>query len=330
MIAARSGDTGAFANLVEPHRAGLQAHCYRMLASAEDAEDALQEVLLRAWQRLGQFEGRAPIGSWLYTIATRTALDMASHRPKRILPLDHDTRDGSDDLRTSSAEAPWLGPYPTDQLGLSSGMASPEARYELRESVELAFVAAAQHLAPRQRAVLLLRDVLGFTAQEAAETLGMTVAAANSALQRARVAISERCREPSQQATLRSVGDIKVRALVTRYMDALERADMDGMLALLVEDASWEMPPEPVWYRGHHAIAGFLKGGPFQVRWRHLPTQANGQVAVGCYLWDADENAYRGAVLDVLSLRGAQISAVTAFIGSADFRLFGLPLQLDP
>lgn len=329
--AALRGDEAAFRELVEPYRSGLHAHCYQMLASVQDAEDALQEALLRAWLRLRQFEGRASLGSWLYTIATRTALDLTSRRPARTLPLD----DAPAVRLNAVSEVPladtaWVEPYPADQLGLATGFASPEARYELRESVELAFIAAVQHLAPRQRAMLLLRDVLGFSAHEAAETLGMTVAAANSALERARAAVAQRCPDPSQQATLRAVGDAHVQNLVTRYVDALERADMDVMLDLLVEDASWAMPPSPQWYRGHAAIAEFLSEGPFRVRWRHVPTRANGQVAVGCYAWDPKLQLYSAHVLDVLTLRGTRVSAVTAFIGGEIFPHFGLPLELAP
>jgi RNA polymerase sigma-70 factor, ECF subfamily len=329
LIAARSGDKGAFAELVGPHRAGLHAHCYRMLASMEDAEDALQEALLRAWVGLAKFEGRGSIQSWLYTIASRAALDLASRRPKRVLPLDSIPTAEVHGGGVSASETTWVGPFPAEQLGLGNGLASPEARYELRESVELAFIAAAQHLAPRQRAVLLLRDVLGFSAQEAATALGMTVAAANSGLERARAAVAQRCPEPSQQSTLRSVGDARVRDLVTRYSEALERADMEGMLALLVEDASWAMPPEPQWYLGREAIAGFLADGPFQVQWRHLETRANGQIALGCYLWDASRQTFSAAVLDVLTLRGPQIAAVTAFLDGAIFPRFGLPLEVS-
>ena len=321
--AARDGDEAAFGALVEPHRAGLHAHCYQMLASVQDAEDALQEALLRAWQRLGQFEGRASFRTWLYTIATRTTLDLTSQRPKRILPLDAEL------VASSGGETASLEPFPADQLGLASGFASPEARYELHESVELAFIAAVQHLAPRQRAMLLLRDVLGFSAVESAETLGMTVAAANSALERARATITRRCPDPSQQATLRSIGDGPVHDLVTRYTDALERADLEAMLDLLVEDATWAMPPSQEWYRGRHAIRQFLVEGPFAVRWRHIPTRANGQIAIGCYLWEPATQQYEAAVLDVLTLAGRRIAAITAFfIDKGSFPSFGLPLAV--
>jgi RNA polymerase sigma factor (sigma-70 family) len=190
LAAALRGDEAAFQDLVEPFRVGLHAHCYRMLGCVQDAEDALQEALLRAWLRLSQFQGRASFSTWLYTIATRTALDVTARRPKRLLPLDYLTGATGAGASGLSSEIAYLEPFPADQIGLGVGLASPEARYELRESVELAFMAAVQHLAPRQRAILLLRDVLGFSAREAADTLGTTVAAANSALERARAAVT--------------------------------------------------------------------------------------------------------------------------------------------
>jgi RNA polymerase sigma-70 factor (ECF subfamily) len=328
--AALQGDESAFRELVEPNHAGLHAHCYQMLASVQDAEDALQEALLKAWMRLSQFERRASFRTWVYTIATRTALDMTARKPMRVLPLDDTLATGADrEAGKPVSEIAWLEPYPTEHLGVPAGYANPEARYELRESVELAFVAAVQHLAPRQRAVLLLREVLGFSAQETAGTLEMTVAAVNSALERARAAIAQRCPDPSQQATLRSLGDAHAQSLVARYMDALDHADLHQMLDLLVEDASWAMPPETKWYGGREAVTGFLVEDAFSVRWRHAPTVANGQLAVGCYIWDAGRGLYQAEVLDVLTLRGPRISAVTAFIDRDIFPSFGLPVTLD-
>jgi RNA polymerase sigma-70 factor (ECF subfamily) len=327
--AAVGGDEAAFRDLVEPYRAGLHAHCYQMLASIEDAEDALQDALLKAWKGLGQFEGRSSIRTWLYSIATRSALDITARRPMRMLPLEGGWEMDTVEWGQPLTETLWIEPYPADQLGLASGLASPEARVELRESVELAFIAAVQHLAPRQRATLLLREVLGFSAQETAEMLGTTSTAVNSALERARSAVALRCPDPSQQVTLRSLGDARIQDLVTRYMDTLERADLEGLLGLLVEDASWAMPPTPEFFRGHAAITEFMQDdGPFTVRWRHMPARANGQVAVGCYLWNETAGKYIGEVIDVLTLRGPKISAVTAFGPPAIFPKFGLPLNL--
>jgi RNA polymerase sigma-70 factor (ECF subfamily) len=345
--AARSGDERAYRQLIEPHRSELHAHCYRMLGSVHDAEDALQDSLLRAWRGLPRFEGRSSPRSWLYRIATNACLDAVARRPKRVLPIDHGpAADPADGVGEPLVESVWIEPYPDERLGVEDGPMAPEARYERRESLELAFVAALQHLPARQRAVLILREVLGFSAREVAETLDTTVPSVNSALQRARATLEGRLPERSQQATLRSLGDERLRAVVERYMDAMERGDVDAVVAMLVEDATWSMPPLTVWYRGREAIAGFLSQSAFTVRWRHLPAHANGQVAVGCYAWDAATDEYLGSVIDVLTLRDDRIAGVTAFatvdvfsrlgregvpyVTSELFAGFGLPDRLPP
>jgi RNA polymerase sigma-70 factor (ECF subfamily) len=315
--AARGGDHDAYRALVEPHRAELHAHCYRMLGSVHDAEDALQEALLRAWRGLPRFEGRSSTRAWLYKIATNTSLRLMERRPQRVLPVDHEPAD---------EDPTWIEPYSDAEL--TDGHAAPEARYEQRESVELAFIAALQHLPARQRAALILREVLGFSAQEVADVLETTVPAVNSALQRARRTLDERLPDRSQQATLRALGDERTRAIVQRYVDALERADVPAVLAMLADDATWSMPPIPDWYRGHEAIAGFLRDGPFKVQWRHLPTRVNGQLAVGCYLLDDESGRYEAHVVDVLTLDGTAIAAVTAFVDRSVFARFGLPAAL--
>jgi RNA polymerase sigma-70 factor, ECF subfamily len=318
-----------FRRLVEPHRAELHAHCYRMLGSVHDAEDALQDALLRAWRGLPRFEGRSSLRSWLYRIATNTSLDVISRRRKRVLPIDYGpSADPHDEFGEPVGESVWIEPYPDERQGLEDGFAGPEARYERRESVELAFVAALQHLPASQRAVLLLRDVLGFSARETAEALETTVHSVNSALRRARIAVDERLPEQSQQVTLRALGDEGVREVVEAYIDALERGDIDAILAMLAEEATWSMPPYPSWYRGHKAITDFLTEGPLRERWRHISTHANGQVAVGCYLWDAQKRSYVAAVLDVLTLQGSRLTAVTAFVTPEAFRRFGLPNEV--
>jgi RNA polymerase sigma-70 factor (ECF subfamily) len=299
---------------IELHRKELHAHCYRMLGSLHDAEDALQEALLRAWRGLDRFQGRSSLRTWLYTIATNTCLTAIARRPTRALPVDYGA--------AADPHGPWIEPYPSDEL---AGLSAPEARYERRESVELAFVAALQHLAPRPRAVLVLREVLGFSAREVADALDTSVAAVNSALQRARKVVDERMPPISQQATLRALGDERMRAIVEEYTDALERGDVDAVMALLTEDATWSMPPLPEWYGGHAAIVGFLEGGPMRKRWRHLATHANGQLAVGCYMWDDEAGVYAAQVIDVLTLRGDRIAAITAFIDGSLFPRFGLP-----
>ena len=323
-----------FRRLVEPYRAELHAHCYRMLGSVHDAEDALQDAMLRAWRALPRFEGRSSVRSWLYRIATNTSLDLIGRRPKRVLPVDYvagsDPHDEESSAGEPLVESAWVEPYPDDRLGVEDGLASPAARYEQRESVELAFTAALQHLPATQRAVLILRDVLGFSARESAEMLETTVQSVNSALRRARGSVRGRLPDASQQATLRALGDEAVRDVVERYMAALDRGDVDALVGMLAEDATWSMPPHHEWFRGHEAITGFLVEGPLRERWRHLPAHANGQPAVGCYRWDAERGSYVAAVLDVLTLDGAGIAEVTAFVTPEIFPRFGLPEELAP
>jgi RNA polymerase sigma-70 factor (ECF subfamily) len=213
-------------------------------------------------------------------------------------------------------ESVWIEPYPDEALGLEDGYASPDASYEQREAVELAFVAALQHLPATQRAVLILREVLGFSANEAAEALETTVASVNSALQRARAAVSERVPEQSQQETLRGLGDDGLRELVARYVDAWERCDVEAFAAMLADDASFAMPPLATWYRGREAIAAWAAGWPLSGdwRWRTVFTRANGQPALGFYAWDPEQGAYLPFALNVLTLHGSQVADVTAFV----------------
>jgi RNA polymerase sigma-70 factor, ECF subfamily len=326
--AARAGDHGAFGRLVEPHRAELHAHCYRMLGSLHDAEDALQDTLLRAWRGLPRFEGGSPLRPWLYRIATNACLDVIAKRPKRVLPIDHGLPVGADaGPGAPLSERVWLEPYPDEPLGLADGFAAPEARYEQRESVELAFIAALQHLPARQRAVLILREVLGFSAREVAQSLETTTASVNSALQRARQAVEERLPSQSQQTTLRSLGDERLRGVVQRYIDAWERRDVDGMVAMLVEEATFAMPPFPNWFRGRDVVIAFISstGKP---PLRYVPTRANGQAAVGWYMWNARDERYLPTSLEVLTLEGAQVKDITAFVFPELFPRFGLPVEL--
>jgi len=327
LAAARGGDEEAFRRIVEPHRAELHAHCYRMLGSLHDAEDALQNVMLRAWRGLRRFEGRSATRAWLYKIATNVCLDAIGKRPKRVLPIDYapPARTG-DDPGEPLSESVWVEPYPDERLGLEDGHAAPEARYEQREAVELAFIAALQHLPPRQRAALILREVLGFSAREVAAALDTTVASVNSALQRARKAVDERLPEQSQQATMRSLGDERLRRVVEDFVDAFERGDIDAILNLLAEDATFTMPPYASWYRGREAIADswLMPGGP-PPRLRYVPTRANGQLALATYQLDRDEGGYVPIALDVLTLDGPRIADVTAFRMPEAFRSFGLP-----
>jgi RNA polymerase sigma-70 factor (ECF subfamily) len=327
---ARGGDEDAFRRLVEPHRNELHAHCYRMLGSLDDAEDAVQDALLRAWRGLAGFEGRSSLRSWLYAIATNTCLDLIRRRRRRVLPTDYGpATDPEDESEAPRIESASIEPYPDEALDLEPGFASPAARYERREAVELAFIAALQHLPPRQRAVLILRDVLGFSGREVAEALDTTVGSVNGALHRARQAIGDRLPDESQQATLRALGDRGIREFVERYVEAWERGDVDAIVAMLVEDVRMAMPPMALWYRGRDAVARFLAAQPLRLeRWRFVPLRANGQLAFGTYSWDAEKERYVGSAMDVLTLRGAQIEAITAFVDPELFPSFGLPEEL--
>jgi RNA polymerase sigma-70 factor, ECF subfamily len=332
--AARRGDEDAFARLVGPHRTALHAHCYRMLGSVPDAEDALQEALLRAWRGLPRFEGRSPLRSWLLTIATNACLRAVERRPRRVLPIDYGpAADPHDGPGEPLVESVWVDPYPDERLGLEDGFAGPQARYEQRESVELAFVAALQHLPARQRAVLILRDVLGYSAREVAEALETTPAAVYSALQRAHRTVDERLPEESQQATLRSLGDAALRGIVDGYVDAWGRGDVDALVAMLAEDATMAMPPIPTWYAGREAVAGFLRRRPLAgdaPRWRLVPVRANGQPAFGHYIWHTDKESFMPHGINVLTLDGPRIAEITAFLDPSAFGRFGLPDEIGP
>ena len=327
--AARAGDETAYAGLVEPFRSELHAHCYRMLGSLHDAEDAMQDVFLRAWRALERLEDRGALRAWLYRIATNVCLDVLRRRPKRVLPIDYGPATGDTDAGQPLADSVWVEPYPDGELGLEDGFAAPEARYEQREGVELAFIAALQHLPPRQRAVLILREVLGFSAREVAATLETTVAAVNSSLQRARSTVDARLPERSQQATLRSLGNEQVREFVERFIDAFERGDVDSITSMLAEDATFAMPPYAAWSRGRAAIAGswLMPGEPFSDL-RYLPAQANGQPAVAAYRLQPDGTAFVAIALDVLTLRDHRIISVTAFRTPELFPHFGLAAEL--
>lgn len=324
--AARHGDSEAFGHLVERYRRELKTHSYRMLGSYDDAEDALQETLLRAWRALPRFEGRSSIRSWLYRIATNTCLRAIERRPKRILPIDYAP---ASDPRAAFAEPVnepiWLESYPDAELGLVDS--GPAARYEQREAVELAFIAALQHLPARQRAVLILRDVLGFSARETAAALQTTPVSVDSALQRAHRTVDARLPTQTQQETIRLIGGDDLRKLVKRYVAAWERNDIAELISLLAEDVRMAMPPLPIWYSGRVQVAAFLRRYALSGRksWRLVPTAANGQVALAGYLWDGQVGAFAPYCLYVLALRGRQIAEITAFVTPSTFQHFGLP-----
>ena len=306
LAAARAGDADAFGRLVGGHRAELLAHCYRMLGSLHDAEDALQESLVRAWRGLPTFRAGA-LRPWLYRIATNRCLTLIEQRARRELPADLSPG-------APLTEVAWLEPFPDRRLG-------PAATVEQREGIGLAFVAALQHLSGPQRAALLLREVLGFSAAEVAAQLDTTVAAVNSGLQRARAALAERRPAPGDPPP----ADDKIKELADRYAAAWEAADVGTIVALLTDGATYSMPPLPEWYRGRAAIREFLLTGPLRHRWRLRPAYANGQLAFGTYLWDEDRAAYVWAGLDVLRLDGPRIVEVVSFLTDGLQRDFDLP-----
>jgi RNA polymerase sigma-70 factor (ECF subfamily) len=320
----------AFQELAEPYRRQLQVHCYRMLGSFHEAEDVVQETYLRAWRARERFEGRSSLRNWLYRIATNACLNALSSnsRSRRLLPEAYGSSAGSLDLPLGkhATEVAWLEPYPDAALpDLADDEPGPEAQYELHESVELAFVAAIQQLPPRQRAVLLLRDVLGWSASEAADLLDSTVASVNSALQRARATIDAR-KHPQHSHT-----DARQRDLLGRYVTAWEASDIDSLVTLLREDAVLCMPPWSAWYRGPEAIRMFLEWGMREERrYRLVATRANGQPAFGQYVWRSEtpHAPLEAHALIVLTLGGDRISAMTIFVDKQIMLKFGLPPDL--
>ncbi len=324
---AQRGDEDAFAQLTGPYRRELQLHCYRIVGSLQDAEDLLQETLLAAWRGLEQFEGRSSLRAWLYTIATNRCLNALRDSGRRPQPAPGASASGAHPSE-SYAEVAWLQPYPDRLLaGVIDAEPGPEARYEAKEAVALAFVSGLQHLAPRQRAVLVLRDVLGFHADEVAEMLGTSAASVTSALQRARTTLEQRL-APRQErlAVPRSGADGE---LINRFAEAFEGDDIDTVVALLTEDAVVSMPPEPEWHQGSEAIGEFLRARhrARTTAWRFYATGANGQPAFAYYLPDDDGRWARSGIF-VVGLRGDRIESITRFADDGLLDRFALPERL--
>jgi RNA polymerase sigma-70 factor (ECF subfamily) len=327
------GDHAAFGHLAEAHRRGLQLHCYQMTGSLHDAEDVVQETLLRAWRRLDAFEERGLFRGWLQRIATNACLDHLRRRSRRVLPEALGGPAEPTIPPGAPSDVPWLEPYPDALLdGLPDRAPGPEARYELRESVELAFIAAIQYLQPRQRAVLLLREVLGWQAADVADSLGTTVAAVNSLLQRARRELeSRRPHQRWQDASSTPLGTIE-RELLARFVRAWESADLDSLARLLREDAIMSMPPQPEWYAGRDAAIRFLAAIPFGPEglapFRALPTRANGQPAYGLYP-RSSAGGFQTMALAVLTIQDGLIGQITGFVDPGLPRRFGLPDRIE-
>jgi RNA polymerase sigma-70 factor, ECF subfamily len=335
LAAARRGDEPAFGRLAEPFRRELQAHCYRIMGSLEDAEDLVQETLLRAWRRLDSYQGRASFRAWLYKIATNACLDaLDRRRARRRLP--HGAYPPGDPAQPIAppAEVAWLEPFPDEWLDAAEGQANPEAHYTARESVALAFVAALQTLPPRQRAALLLRDVLDWPAAEAADILEMTVPAVNSALHRARTTMSGTYHGRDRDRVNAGPPDARTLALLENYVRAWENADVAGLVQLLKEDAVLAMPPTPSWFRGKLHIQRILSlmafGGAEVGHWRMRPLHVNGQPAFAAYERTEAGGVYHVHGIHVLTLDGGLLAEITAFLDPSLPGRFGLPATLNP
>jgi RNA polymerase sigma-70 factor (ECF subfamily) len=333
VAAARAGDESAFAGIVERHRKELQIHCYRMLGSLDESEDLVQETFLRAWRSLGGFEGRSTLRAWLYRIATNACLDVLDGRERRVLP--HHMTAPSGDPMPPRTDIAWLQPFP-DHLWEPAGPsdAQPDAVVVTRETIELAFLAAIQHLPPRQRAALILRDVLGWPAKQTAALLDGSVASVNSALQRARTTLKEHLPErrldwaPSAEPTERE------RVVLRGYMDAVERADLAAVADLLAEEVRTTMPPYPMWFQGRAAVMGALAAGwdadsPAYVgRFQMMEIRANRQPAAAAYVRASGEDAYRAFAISLLRIEDDRIVEATAFHDPDLFPAFALPTVL--
>jgi RNA polymerase sigma-70 factor (ECF subfamily) len=304
-----------FAEQVAPLRPGLLLHCYRMLGSSHDAEDAVQETLLRGWRGVDRFEGRSSLRTWLYTVATNVCLREIERRGRRLVPVDlGPAADPADGMAAPITETVWLGPLP--DAGITWESTPTDAVYEQKEAVELAFIAALQGLPALQRAVLVLRDVLAFSAAETAEILETTVASVTSALARARGSVKAALPERSQQEVLREVGDRQVRATVSAFIAAWERSDVDAVVALLAEDVEMSMPPYAEWYRGRADVRAFIAERPLRPgrRWRGQPVWVNGQPGVEFSVWDERVGAFLSHGVSVFSFGAGGITAFTTFL----------------
>jgi RNA polymerase sigma-70 factor (ECF subfamily) len=303
-----------------------------MLGSPQDAEDLVQETFARAWRRLETYQGRASFRAWLYKIATNACLDYLERRPRRSLPQHKNAPiDGSGPLPPPVGEPIWIEPFPEELLAPSE--ANPEARYEAHESISLAFLVALQVLPPRQRCVLILGDVLDWTAAEIADMLGVTISAVNSLLHHARTTLKQRYTTRKREEPRSTEADQKTKSLLERYLKAWESADIDEIVSLLTEDASFPMPPLPAWFQGHTAIRALISGtilaGEAQGRWRLLPVKANGQPAFAFYQYNPSTQTYQAFAIQVLRIEANLVDEAVTFGYPALFPFFNLPVELD-
>jgi RNA polymerase sigma-70 factor (ECF subfamily) len=330
VTAATAGDEAAFGALAERYRRELQVHCYRMLGSFDDAEDQVQETFLRAWRRRETYAGRATFRAWLYRIATNTCLDALARNPRR--PSEPKSPEAASVPAPPMGEVAWLQPFPDRLLeGVAPSEEEPDAVVVAKETIELAFLAAVQHLPPRQRAVLILRDVLGWSAKDTAELLDSSVQSANSALQRARATLKEQMPERRLEWGPDDDPSERERELVQRYIEATERADVDSLAALMKDDLRFSMPPDPRWWAGRDAVVnGWVEGGFGSEafgRFRCLATSANRQPAVANYRLKPGDTKYRPMALDVLRIEDGEVAEIITFEPSV-FAAFGLPAEL--
>lgn len=334
VAAAQAGDESAFSGLVERYRPELQAHCYRMLGSFDESEDLVQETFLRAWRKRESFQGRSTFRAWLYRIATNACLDTLSRRPRRVLPHMVAAASGPDATMLPPSDLPWLQPYPDRLLDpVAASHEEPDAAVVAKETIELVFLVAIQHLSPRQRAVLILRDVLGWPAKETADLLDSSSASVNSALQRARTTVKEYL--PSQRLEWTRSGDPSgdERVLLERYMRAHERADIAAMAELLAEDVRFAMPPWPTWWQGRDTVAA-VRARDIEPTSPHyvgdvrlVPTRANRQPAAAIYLRRQGSDDYQAVGMDVLRIEGGRVAEIVGFVPQL-FPAFDLPLTL--
>jgi RNA polymerase sigma-70 factor (ECF subfamily) len=331
VAAATAGDEAAFTALTEPYRRQLQVHCYRMLGSLEDAEDLVQETFVRAWRNRAKFHGDSLYRTWLYQLATNVSLDALRRRKRRVLPYDLVPAGDPRAALADAIDAPWLQPYPDRLLEPSAPVSGePEATTVEKETIELAFLVAIQSLPPRQRAVLILRDVLDWSAEDSASLLEATVAGVNSALQRAHATMREKLPARRRDWKPTTAPNEEEQAVLRRYMAAHERSDIHGLAVLLRDDVRLSMPPHPVWYEGHAAVVAFHEGvfAPEVGDIRGIATAANRQPVAALYVRAPGEPAYRPLALDLLTVEGGMISEITSFVIPELFAGFGLPATL--